>query len=391
MARRLACVFLAAFVVPMVYAQRVESQLSTLFGQLGLTTDERAATDAGRPVVKALSWGKSSEIYIFGAVYINGSPTKYLALARDLKRLAGTPGYLGIGELTEKATASDVAALSLDNDDIKSLKSCKEGDCDVQLPTNAIRAFQESVKWTQPDAADQANALARQMILDLLRAYIRGGNGALGVYRDKEHPAQVADQFETMVGRSASLPDVVPELRAYLLQYPNASLTSGEEFFYWEHVDFGLKPTIRVNHAVVYHTGEGAAAIDAVAIKQLYASHYFHTALDMSVCLQDSAKPDRTGFYLLTLKSSEQDGLTGPKGSIVRRVVVSRTKSALEKALADIKNTIERATTGERKAVLDSLEAPVRQDDREDSSDDRLDRNLSAAVSLPDAGPRPIH
>ena len=348
MAKWLACVCAGALAVAAIGAQPADSQLSALFTQLGLTTDERTAIDAGRPVANALSWGKSSEVYIFGVVYINGSPAKFLMLARDLTRLATTPGYLGIGELTEKTTVSELAALTLDSDDIKSLKSCKEGDCDVQLPTNAIRAFQESVKWSQPDAADQANDLARRMILDLLHAYVRGGNSALGVYRDKEHPAQVAEQFDIMVGRSASLPDVLPELRTYLLQYPNAQLGSGESFFYWEKVDFGLKPTIRVNHAIVYHTGEGSSAIDAVAIKQLYASHYFHTALDVSVCLRDSARPDRRGFYLVTLKSSEQDGLTGPKGSILRRVVVSKTKSALENALRGIKDTIERAANGER-------------------------------------------
>jgi hypothetical protein len=348
MARRLACVFVAALVVPAVFAQPADSQLATLFTQFGLTKDERTAIDAGRPIAKDLSWGKSSEVYIFGAVYINGSPAKYLTLARDLNRLATTAGYLGIGELTQKTTVSGLASLTLDADDIKALKSCKEGDCDVQLPTNAIRAFQESVKWSEVDAANQANDLARRMILDLLHAYIQGGNSALGVYRDKEHPAQVAEQFEIMVGRSASLPEVLPELRAYLLQYPNAPLASGEDFFYWEKVDFGLKPTIRVNHAIVYHKGEGSSAIDAVAIKQLYASHYFHTALDVSVCLQDSAKPDRKGFYLLTLKSSEQDGLTGPKGSILRKVVVSKTKAGLEKALAGIKDTIERPATTER-------------------------------------------
>ncbi len=348
MARPVAFLFLAIPAVVTVLAQPVESQLSALFTHLALSNDERKAIDAGRPVAKALSWGKSSEVYVFGAVYINGSPTKYLTLTRDLKRLASTPGYLGIGELTEKTTIEDLAGLTLDSDDIKALKSCKEGDCDVQLPTNAIRTFQESVNWPQPDAADQANDLARHMTLDLLHAYIQGGNSALGVYRDKEHPAQVAAQFEIMVGRSASLPDVLPELRTYLLQYPKAPLGNGESFFYWEKVDFGLKPTIRVNHAVVYHTGEGPNAIDAVAIKQLYASHYFHTALDMSVCLQDSARLERRGFYLLTLKSSEQDGLTGPKGSILRKIVISKTTSSLEKALAGIKDTIERATTTER-------------------------------------------
>ena len=32
-------------------------------------------------------------------------------------------------------------------------------------------------------------------------------------------------------------------------------------------------------------------------------------------------------FYLITLKSSEQDGLTGMKGSMLRRVAVDKTRS----------------------------------------------------------------
>jgi hypothetical protein len=149
-----------------------------------------------------------------------------------------------------------------------------------------------------------------------------------------------------MVSRSATLPEVLPELRTYLLKYPEAQLPGADSFFYWEKVDFGLKPTVRVNHAVVYHTGD----IAAVAIKQLYASHYFHTALDLSVCLKDSARPERTGFYLLTLKSSEQDGLTGLKGSILRKIVVDKTKTSLEKALAGIKDTVEHSTPAHQSA-----------------------------------------
>jgi hypothetical protein len=82
----------------------------------------------------------------------------------------------------------------------------------------------------------------------------------------------------------------------------------------------------------------------AVAIKQLYASHYFHTALDVSICVADTT-PQRRGFYLVTLKSSEQDGLTGAKGSILRKVVVSKTRASLEKGLTLIKDTVERTAT----------------------------------------------
>jgi alpha-D-ribose 1-methylphosphonate 5-triphosphate synthase subunit PhnL len=91
----------------------------------------------------------------------------------------------------------------------------------VQLPTTSIQAFHDAVNWSQPDAASQANGLARGMVLSLIREYRRGGNVALGVYRDKGTPARVADQFEAMVSQSASLPNVLPELRDYLLRYPD--------------------------------------------------------------------------------------------------------------------------------------------------------------------------
>jgi len=325
--------------------QSADSKLSSFFGDMGLTSQQQASIAAGRPVAKVLSWGGPSEIFVFGAVHVDGSPTTYLKMARDVTRLSGTQGYLGIGELPASATTADVSALSLEPDDIKALKSCREGDCDVQLPSESIRAFQQAVNWSQPDPSAQINGLARGMVLDLVREYRRGGNDALGVYRDKQHPARVADQFETLIGRATSLPEVVPELRQYLLKYPDVDIAGADGFFYWEKVDFGMKPTIRVNHAVVYHTGDASAGISAVAIKQLYASHYFHTALDVSVCVADPAAADRHGFYLITLKGSEQDGLTGAKGSILRKVVVDKTRSSLEKGLAAIKTAVEHSST----------------------------------------------
>src|SRR5258708_7061663 len=175
----------------------------------------------------------------------------YLKTAGDISRLAGTPGYLGIGEIPSTATIADLSALAFDPNDIKALKGCREGACDVQLPTASIRAFHDGVNWSRPDASDQVNGLAREMVLDLVGAYRRGGNGALGIYRDKQNPARVAEQFKTMVGRAGAVPDVLPELRRYLLQYPDADLQGADSYFYWEKVAFGLKPTIRVNHAVV--------------------------------------------------------------------------------------------------------------------------------------------
>ena len=57
-----------------------------------------------------------------------------------------------------------------------------------------------------------------------------------------------------------------------------------------------MKPTIRVNHEIICRAGDAIHAVTAIAIKQLYASHYFHTALDVSVCIKNRPKPDRERF-----------------------------------------------------------------------------------------------
>lgn len=296
-------------------------------------------------MAKVLPWGGPSEVYVFGAVHVDGAPEMYLKAARDVKRLRGTPGYLGVGELPDDATASDVTPLTLDPDDVKALKDCREGSCDVQLPTASIQAVRDAVNFSRPDAAEQVNVLARQMIVTLLRKYRQGGLRGLDEYRDKQHPSRVSDELELMMGRASVLPDVIPELRRYLLEYPNAPLANADSFFFWEKVDFGLKPTIRVNHAVIARgrTTRGHE-YGTVAIKQLYASHYFHTTLDVSVCVDDGASGRTRGFYLLTMKGSQQEGLTGLKGSILRKVVVDKTRKSLERALASIKRTVEQSS-----------------------------------------------
>ena len=249
-----------------------------IFSALGLTRDEISAVDAGRPVAKVLSWGSPSEVYVFGAVHVEAAPGRYITTVRDIAHLTTTPGYLGVGELRSDATVTDLAELTFEGDDIKALKNCREGSCDVQLPMATIDAFRTRIDWSRPDVDAQVNALARPMLLELLHSYRQGGNHALGEYRDKKNPARIAEQFETMLQRSSTLPDVLPELRRYLLDYPNAALPAADSYFYWEKVDFGLKPTIRLNHAVIYRGRTQGREFATVAIKQLYATHYFHTA-----------------------------------------------------------------------------------------------------------------
>jgi hypothetical protein len=201
--------------------------------------------------------------------------------------------------------------------------------------------FKQSINWSAPDVANQADRLGQKMALEALERYTEGGNAALGTYRDKHNPAVVADTFQTLISRAKGLPVYLPVLDQYLLDYPKANSDGIESQFYWEKVNFGLKPTLRIVQAIVYRDKDSKNPKYAVAIKQLYASHYFETALDLTVCVPDHERP---GMYVITLKGSSQAGLTGLKGGIVRKVAVDRTRSSLEKALETIKQKLESQT-----------------------------------------------
>src|ERR1700740_1038888 len=264
-----------------------------------------------------------------------------MKFASDIDALRKVPNYLAIQKFSNPPKLSDLEGFTLEEQDIKELKNCKPGHCEVQLPSEAMDTFKQSVNWSAPDVADQVNRLGQKMALEALQRYIPGGNTALGTYRDKHHPAVVADPFRSLLSRSKALPVYLPELDRYLLDYPEAGTENIRSEFYWEKVNFGLKPTLRIVQAIVYRGPRSTDPAYAIAEKQLYASHYFETALDLTVCVRDQDNPDGPGFYLITLKGSKQAGLTGLKGGIVRKVAVDRTRSSLEQVLVAIKQNLE--------------------------------------------------
>jgi hypothetical protein len=304
----------------------------------GLNEGQIAAIRSGKALAKVVESPTPDEVYVFGSVYVDATPESYLRLASDIDELRKLPSYLAIQSFSDPPQLSDLEGFTLEQQDIKELKNCKTGHCQVQLPTEAIEDFQHSVDWSAPDVAERVNRLARRMALQALLDYMQGGNTALGAYRDKNHPAAVAETFASLIGRFEALPVYLPELNEYLLGYPKAKSDNVKAGFYWEKVNFGLKPTFRIVQKIVYRGAIRKEPAYAVAEKQIYASHYFQTAVDLTVCVKDARRP---GFYIITVKGSKQAGLTGLKGSIVRKVAVDKTRSSLEQVLVTIKQKLE--------------------------------------------------
>jgi hypothetical protein len=316
--------------------------LQTFFRQdIGLTQDQIAAIRSGQPIAKTMPSRTPDEVFLFGAVYIHAVPESYVQFSHDFDRLRELPSYWALQVFSSPPKLSDLKDFSFDSDEIQALKKYTPGDCQMQLPASSIEDFHRSINWSAPDFNEQVNRLLQKTALQRLLAYQRDGNQALGLYNDKRDPTVVPQQFAYMLTYAKALPAYLPDFYTYLLSYPNARPANVEDTFYWARVKFGLKPTLRVVQMVTMRGNSADPVAYAIAEKQLYSSHYFETAMDISFCVRGSDDPKQPGFYLIMAMGSEQAGLTGAKGSVIRKAAVGRSVSHLQKALTAIRNTLE--------------------------------------------------
>jgi len=324
-------------------SSQTSSELQAFFkNNIGLSQDQITAIRNGQPVAKNLESRTPAEIFVFGAVYINAAPEGYLKFASDYARLHKIPGYLAIEKFSDPPQLSDLKGFAFGSEDVKGLKSCKPSNCQIQLPASTMEAIHQSINWSAPNVDDQVNEFIQKLALQRMLLYQKEGNRILGaVYNDKRQPTNVAEQFKYMLSYSKALPKLLPDFYNYLLAYPDSKPPNVDNIFYWDNVKFGLKSTLRIVHVVTMKGTTAQEPAYVIAEKQLYSSHYFETALDLTFCIPGSDDPKQSGFYLVKAMGSEQAGLTGFKGSIVRKVALSKSVSSLQSSLAAIKNALE--------------------------------------------------
>jgi hypothetical protein len=311
---------------------RLENYFQTV---VGLTAAERQQLHDGRPVTRLLDGDPNAEVALFGAIWIDAAPQRYVQAVRDIESFERGDSFLKTKRISSPPRIEDFAELKLTEEDFKDLRNCKAGDCELKLDQAAIDQIRKEVDWTKPSARAFTDQMFRQRAYDYVKGYLESGNGGLAIYRDKSRPTFVADEFKSMVDRMPELTTYLPELRRYLLDYPRATISGASEFLYWQEAIFGLKPTVRINHVVVR---EGADET-VIASKMLYASHYFWTALELRVLIPAPSRG--SGFWFVNVSRSRSDGLDGFTGRIVRSRVRSQSQDSLARSLIATKNRLE--------------------------------------------------
>ncbi len=314
------------------FPPRLEAYFSKV---LKLTAAERKVLLGGAPLARNLEADPTREVAVFGAIWIGAPIAKYLAALQDIERFETGAGFRATRKVGEPARLQDFAALVLPDDDMRDLRSCRVGDCELKVSAEALARIRQDVDWSRPDAKAQLERLVRALAVDYVNAYREGGNSRLAVYRDQSHPTFVANEFRELVNGMPELGEFIPDMRRYLLEYPRPTGRPTTSFIYWQEAEFGLKPTIRLNHVAIQ---EGTDAT-IVASKQLYSSHYFWTALEVRALVPDASRG--AGFWFVNVNRSRSDGLTGFVGRIIRGKVREGARKGIESALTATKRKLE--------------------------------------------------
>jgi hypothetical protein len=331
--KRSVVILLAVALSVVAVTASAQPQPQTFFKQkMGLSDAEIQQVRQGQIVTKVLPSGDTKYgVLVLGAVYVNAPAEKFAAVYKDVSRLRTLKVYLDLQTFSvggAPVTLSDFDRMTFNRKDVDALKDCKPGDCDLQIYD--IEGFRKQVNWGSPDYYDQANKVARQRLLDLMQRYQTGGLKSFGSYEDRGKPFNRFTETKAMLDNSFYLQgSVAPDVYRHVVDYPQGKVAGAEEFFYWENIDFGQGPTIRVSHNTIFPMGAGPSKPVAVN-KQLYASRYIRTALMIFACVPDT---QGKGFYLIEINDSRTPDFGSLKQSIVRKVATSTAEQSVKDML----------------------------------------------------------
>jgi len=303
--------------------------------------DRLQAVQRGEVISRTSTSERDTEAAVIAAVRIKAAKELTASYFRQIVDYEDGETTLRHVNFSQPPRLSDLARLSLDDDDRRDLRECRPGDCSVRIGAAGAREIGSAVDWKSPDAAAQADAWARNRLLAYVINYLANGDSALVTYNDKSKEVPLHREWTAIVTNSPALKAYAPALQQYLTQFPKAVLRGVRDEVFWDVQKLSsLRPILGVTHIMTWTDPAHPDRI-IIAQKQIYASHYFYGGLSVTVVLQDpNSNPPAT--YVVYFNRSRGDLLKGGFGGLRRRVAEQAVASAAEDLLGSMKAQLEK-------------------------------------------------
>ena len=197
-----------------------------------------------------------------------------------------------IGVFRNPPTARDVARYRLPESDLEALVDCEVGDCKFKLGERGVQKLHE-IDWSRPDTRERIDAMMREGMLQFVQRYQKQGRGALFASVDKEDPLHFREGSDRLTAQMGLAEELVPALDDHMLHYPKARIEGARDRIVWSVRDYGYRPVTSVVHSIFTQPNEGNLAT-LIALKTLYASHYFQARQQLILLFADTDNPSVT-------------------------------------------------------------------------------------------------
>jgi hypothetical protein len=303
-----------------------------LLREIGFSAQEVQRITRGE-VVARTTQADSSAVALAVAATVTVPPAFYLDQLRDIASFKKGPEIQQLGRFGRDPSTADLATLVLDQSDVDDLRTCKAGNCGVKLDANGIRAMA-----SREARIESASSAMRGYLAAYVQRYLQAGNPALIEYHDASRPKRLRDDLLAITERLPFLRRGWPVLFEGITQF-NGLLPNGlDGFVYWSKEKIGPRAVVSVTHVVIQPMQNGTAA---VGTKQLYASHYGHASLGLTILL-DKGTPESPRTRVIYVNRSRLDIFGGLFGGIKRPLVRSRARDVAERTIRQLRERLER-------------------------------------------------
>jgi hypothetical protein len=312
-----------------------------LASSFDLAPDELTRLDEGQVIARTLEAKDRREVATFGIVHIQMAPSVYVERLTDIVNFKRNENVLQIGTFSDPPQVSDVAALTVDDPEIRRLRECRVDDCGVRLSAEAIERFRKQIDWRAGDAAARATTLFRQVLVDYVARYRVGGPAAAMEYADTPKHMNTAAEFASLLLAESATWRHVPALRRHLAEFPATDKARSTDFIYWSKERVNGRPVISITHVAIVRVDDAGPVRYAIASRQLYAMHYYDASLGVTLLIADAntSSPDS---FVVYLNRSRIDLFGRMFGGVARRLAAGKARGLVAEVLGRLKTSMDR-------------------------------------------------
>jgi hypothetical protein len=227
----------------------------------------------GEAVVRILPQPEDNAAFLVGVVLVEAPPASVVEAVRSLAVVQSCPRILQWGRFSRPPAKQDMAALTFEPQDLRDLRRCRVGDCDIRVDGRTLAAARR-LDWSAPDASLQGTLILKQALVDLLHAYAERGPAGMAVYLESDTPDDSGHEATRLLRDPPSPLPESPSLMRYLREYPKGRAADVEDSFIWSKEAL-RRPVVSLVHVSLQtQAGDGPGRV-VLALQHVYDSHYF--------------------------------------------------------------------------------------------------------------------